>query len=136
MFKIITNSTGLGETGEIYLVDKNGYLISPGDWQSLAKKIIEVATNFSLLNQMINFDDNLIDFKDEEIFKELLFIPPEWREEFDLKVILKEEPIHITPEAVLFLTNIQQLEKRVLCYYNRLIVALGMQNSAVRNVQR
>ena len=76
------------------------------------------------------------DFKDEKIFKELPFILPEWREEFDLKVILKEEPIHITSEAVLFLSNIQQLEKRVLCYYNRLIMALGMQNSAVRNVQR
>ncbi len=52
------------------------------------------------------------DFKDGKIFRELPLIPPEWREEFDLKVILKEDPIHIIPEAVLFLTNIQQLEER------------------------
>ena len=52
------------------------------------------------------------DFKDGKIFRELPLIPPEWQEEFDLKVILKEEPIHIIPEAVLFLTNIQQLEER------------------------
>ncbi|MGQ9571152.1 MAG: DEAD/DEAH box helicase, partial [Thermodesulfovibrionales bacterium] len=52
------------------------------------------------------------DFKDGKIFRELPLIPSEWREEFDLKVILKEDPIHIIPEAVLFLTNIQQLEKR------------------------
>ncbi|MCL0046546.1 DEAD/DEAH box helicase family protein, partial [Dehalococcoidales bacterium] len=52
------------------------------------------------------------DFKDGNIFSELPLIPPEWQEEFDLKVILKEEPIHVIPEAVLFLTNIQQLEER------------------------
>ncbi len=52
------------------------------------------------------------DFKDGKIFQELPLIPPEWQEEFDLKVILKEDPIHIIPESVLFLTNIQQLEER------------------------
>ena len=52
------------------------------------------------------------DFKDGKIFRDLPLIPPEWREEFDLKVILKEEPIHVIPESVLFLTNIQQLEER------------------------
>lgn len=52
------------------------------------------------------------DFKDGRIFKNWPFIPPEWLEEFDLKVILKEDPIHIIPEDVLFLTNIQQLEER------------------------
>jgi len=52
------------------------------------------------------------DFKDGKIFKELPLIPPEWYEDFDLKVILKEDPIHIIPESVLFLTNIQQLQER------------------------
>jgi len=52
------------------------------------------------------------DFKDGKIFRELPLIPPEWQEDFDLKVITKEEPIHIIPESVLFLTNIQQLEER------------------------
>ncbi len=52
------------------------------------------------------------DFREGRIFKELPFIPPEWLEEFDLKVILKEDPIHIIPDSVLFLTNIQQLEER------------------------
>lgn len=52
------------------------------------------------------------DFKDGRIFKNWPFIPSEWQEEFDLKVILKEDPIHIIPEGVLFLTNIQQLEER------------------------
>jgi type III restriction enzyme len=52
------------------------------------------------------------DFKDGKIFRELPLIPPEWEEEFDLKVILKEDQIHIIPESALFLTNIQQLEER------------------------
>ncbi len=52
------------------------------------------------------------DFKDGKIFRELPLIPPEWQEDFDLKVILKEDPIHVIPEGVLFLTNIQQLEQR------------------------
>jgi len=52
------------------------------------------------------------DFKDGKIFRNLPLIPPEWEQEFDLKVILKEDSIHIIPESVLFLTNIQQLEER------------------------
>jgi type III restriction enzyme len=52
------------------------------------------------------------DFRDGKIFRDLPLIPPEWQEDFDLKVILKEDPIHVIPEAVLFLTNIQQLEQR------------------------
>jgi len=52
------------------------------------------------------------DFNDGAIFKKWPFIPPEWEEEFDLQVILKEDPIHVIPENVLFLTNIQQLEER------------------------
>jgi len=52
------------------------------------------------------------DFENGKIFKESQFIPPEWQDEFDLKVILREDPIHIIPEGVVFLTNIQQLEER------------------------
>jgi type III restriction enzyme len=52
------------------------------------------------------------DFKDGRIFKDWPFVPPEWVDDFDLKVILKEDPIHVIPESVLFLTNIQQLEER------------------------
>jgi type III restriction enzyme len=52
------------------------------------------------------------DFQNGVIFKKFPFIPPEWAEEFDLQVILKEDPIYVTPENVLFMTNIQQLEER------------------------
>jgi len=46
------------------------------------------------------------------IFENLPLIPPEWEDDFNLTVITKEDPIHTVPEGVLFLTNIQQLEKR------------------------
>jgi type III restriction enzyme len=52
------------------------------------------------------------DFVAGKIFKQLPLIPPEWEDDFNLTVITKEDPIHTVPEGVLFLTNIQQLEKR------------------------
>jgi len=52
------------------------------------------------------------DFKDGRIFTEVPLIPSEWQQQFDLKVILKEDPIHTIPDSVLFLTNIQQLQER------------------------
>jgi type III restriction enzyme len=52
------------------------------------------------------------DFRDGKIFRDLPLIPPEWQKDFDLKVILKEDPIYVIPEGVLFLTNIQQLEEK------------------------
>jgi len=52
------------------------------------------------------------DFAEGKIFTEWEFIPPEWKEDFQLKVILRENPLKNIPEDVLFLTNIQQLEER------------------------
>jgi type III restriction enzyme len=52
------------------------------------------------------------DFGDGKIFRYLPLIPPEWQDEFNLSVILKEDPIYVIPDEVLFITNIQQLEKR------------------------
>lgn len=72
------------------------------------------ASKFLLIagEKNVIYDRLCRDFKDGKIFKELPFIPQEWKEDFDLKVILKEEPIHVIPEGVLFLTNIQQLEEK------------------------
>jgi len=61
---------------------------------------------------IIVYDRLKRDFQDGNIFKKYPFIPQEWIDNFDLKVILREDQIHVIPENVLFLTNIQQLEKR------------------------
>lgn len=52
------------------------------------------------------------DFEGRKLFTQYSFIPPEWVDDFDLKVILREDPIGTIPDDVLFLTNIQQLEER------------------------
>jgi type III restriction enzyme len=52
------------------------------------------------------------DFEDGKIFKEYPFIPDEWKQDFDLKVVLREDPINFIPEHALFLTNIQRLQER------------------------
>ena len=52
------------------------------------------------------------DFAEGKIFNEWSFIPPEWKEDFRLKVILKKDSLRAIPNDVLFLTNIQQLEER------------------------
>ena len=74
----------------------------------------DYASKFLLIagEKNVIYDRLIRDFKDEKIFRELPLVPPEWKEDFDLKVILKEDPIHTIPEGVLFLTNIQQLEQR------------------------
>ncbi len=52
------------------------------------------------------------DYQDGKIFHEIPLIPPEWSDKFDLKVILKEDPINNIPDSVLFLTNVQQLQDK------------------------
>lgn len=52
------------------------------------------------------------DFEDGKIFVKYPFIPEELEQNFDLKVILKENSINPIPENALFLTNIQQLQER------------------------
>ena len=65
-----------------------------------------------LLGKNVIYDRLARDFRDNKIFRELPLIPPEWQQEFNLEIILKDDPIHVIPEDVLFLTNIQQLEER------------------------
>jgi len=52
------------------------------------------------------------DYQEGKIFREIPLIPPEWVNDFDLKVILKEDPINSIPDSVLFLTNVQQLQEK------------------------
>ena len=52
------------------------------------------------------------DYENGKIFREIPLIPPEWSDQFDLKAVLKEDPISSIPDSVLFLTNVQQLQER------------------------
>jgi type III restriction enzyme len=76
------------------------------DRQDYASKFLLISPNIIVYERLKR------DFEDGKIFKQWPFIPPEWEEDFDLKVILREDPINVIPENVLFLTNIQQLQER------------------------
>jgi len=45
------------------------------------------------------------DFEGNKIFREWPFIPPEWANEWNLRIILRDDPITTIPEHALFLTN-------------------------------
>jgi len=83
-------------------------------FNSLKESKADYSSKFLLIagEKNVIYDRLKRDFKDGKIFRELPLIPPEWQDDFNLKVILKEDPIYDIPEAVLFLTNIQQLEER------------------------
>ena len=52
------------------------------------------------------------DFEGNRIFGELPLIPPQWRTEFDQRVIVRDAPTEPAESGNLFLTNIQQLYDR------------------------
>ena len=49
------------------------------------------------------------DFESNHIFHELPLIPPEWRNQWNLKVICRGDTAEPDPSANLFLTNVQQI---------------------------
>lgn len=101
-------ATGSGKTFVMALVIVWHY------FNSIKENKADYSSKFLLIagEKNVIYDRLKRDFKDGKIFRELPLIPPEWQDDFNLKVILKEDPIYDIPEAVLFLTNIQQLEER------------------------
>ena len=101
-------ATGSGKTFVMALATVWSYFNwKKGNKDDYTSKFLLIAGEKNVI-----YDRLTRDFRDGKIFREIPLIPPEWQEEFDLKVILKEDPIHVMPESVLFLTNIQQLEER------------------------
>ena len=100
-------ATGSGKTYVMALAMVWSY------FNSKKEKLNDYTSKFLLIAPNIIVYERLKkDFEDGRLFKDFPFIPPEWQDDFHLKVILREEPIHIIPEDVLFLTNIQQLQER------------------------
>jgi type III restriction enzyme len=70
----------------------------------------DLSTNFLILAPNVIVYQRLEkDFASNRIFHELPLIPPEWRGEWSLKVILRGESTEPEPSGNLFLTNIQQV---------------------------
>ncbi|MFA4931408.1 MAG: DEAD/DEAH box helicase family protein [Caldisericia bacterium] len=82
-------------------------------WSYFHKKRVpdsRLSTNFLIVAPNVIVYQRLDkDFRSNRIFDQLPLIPPEWKGQFALKVILRGEPTEPDASANLFLTNIQQL---------------------------
>jgi type III restriction enzyme len=71
------------------------------------------ARHFLLLAPNIIVYERLkTDFENETVFGDLPIIPPEWRQEWDFRTVLRGEPYSDSAWGALYLTNIQQLYDR------------------------
>ncbi len=103
-FKMATAS---GKTFVMALIIAWSYL------NHLREKKDNYTSKFLLISpNVIVYERLKRDFEGRKIFTHYPFIPPEWTDDFNLKVTLREDPIGVIPEDVLFLTNIQRLEER------------------------
>jgi len=82
-------------------------------WSYFHKRLIpgsDLSTDFLLLAPNVIVYQRLEkDFASNRIFHELPLIPPEWRGQWHLKIILRGESAEPDPSGNLFLTNIQQI---------------------------
>ncbi len=58
---------------------------------------------------LIVFERLKSDFGDAATFRRDPLIPPEWAHDFDLAVLLQDDPAPVTARGVLYLTNVQRL---------------------------
>jgi len=75
-----------------------------------------IAPNLIVLDRLYgSAEEGKVDksgFANNAIFYNFPFIPPEWREDFDLELIKQSEVIPRTARGILHVTNIQQLYER------------------------
>jgi type III restriction enzyme len=58
---------------------------------------------------LIVFERLKTDFGDTSTFRRDPIVPPEWQHDFDLAVLLQDDPAPVTARGVLYLTNVQRL---------------------------
>jgi type III restriction enzyme len=69
-----------------------------------------MATSFLVIApNLIVFERLKTDFGDAATFRRDPLIPPEWSHDFDLTVILQDDPVPVTSRGALYLTNVQRL---------------------------
>ncbi|MGH2965129.1 MAG: DEAD/DEAH box helicase family protein [Solirubrobacterales bacterium] len=69
-----------------------------------------MSTSFLVLApNVIVFERLKSDFGDTATFRRDPLIPPEWADDFEMTVVLQDDPVPVTTRGVLFLTNIQRL---------------------------
>jgi type III restriction enzyme len=72
----------------------------------LPKTFLIIAPN------VIVFERLKIDFEDGKVFRQDPLIPPEWTNDWQMTVILRDDPTPSTTPGTLYLTNVQRLYER------------------------
>jgi type III restriction enzyme len=97
-------ATGSGKTKAMSLCIVWSY------FHALREEGSPMATAFLVVApNVIVFERLRIDFGDAVTFRQDPMIPPEWADDFDLTVLLQDDPAPVTTRAVLYLTNVQRL---------------------------
>ncbi len=82
-------------------------------WSYFHKRMISgsyLSTNFLLLAPNVIVYQRLVkDFESQRIFNQLPLIPPEWKGQWNLKVVLRGQSTEPDPSGNLFLPNIHQV---------------------------
>jgi len=97
-------ATGSGKTMAMSLCIVWSYfhaLYEPGS--PMASSFLVIAPN------VIVFERLKVDFGDGATFRHDPLVPPEWAEDFELTVLLQDDPAPVTTRGVLYLTNVQRL---------------------------
>lgn len=97
-------ATGSGKTKAMSLCIVWSYFHAIREEDSpMATAFLVVAPN------VIVFERLRTDFGDAATFRQDPMVPPEWADDFDLTVLLQDDPAPVTTRGVLHLTNVQRL---------------------------
>lgn len=100
----IKMATGSGKTMAMSLCVVWSY------FHALYEPASPMATSFLVIApNLIVFERLKTDFGDARTFRRDPMVPPEWSHDFDLAVLLQDDPAPVTARGVLYLTNIQRL---------------------------
>lgn len=100
----IKMATGSGKTMAMSLCIAWSYFHALYETDSpLTTAFLVIAPN------LIVFERLKSDFGDAATFRRDPLVPPEWSSDFDLAVLLQDDPAPVTSRGVLYLTNVQRL---------------------------
>ncbi len=100
---VVKMATGSGKTKVMALAMAWAYFSHLYEDPTLPSTFLLVAPNLIVLERLRT------DFDAARVFRQDPIIPPEWRRDFDLEVVIRDEPAPMTAPGVLALTNVHVL---------------------------
>ncbi|MEX2658264.1 MAG: DEAD/DEAH box helicase family protein [Acidimicrobiales bacterium] len=103
---VVKMATGSGKTNVMALAMTWAYFSHLYEDPTLPSTFLLVAPNLIVLERLRS------DFDAGSIFREDAVVPPEWRRDLDLEVVIRDEPAPMTATGVLALSNVHVLYER------------------------